>query len=99
MVQSSTQYLVRNDLITVGTASVNIAEGVPRQAIVIRNSSTAAQEITLNLGFNVAVANKGIVLKAGESFTDSTSEGYVCYQGQITAIASAANGQVSVMER
>lgn len=90
----------RNDLVAVSTTSVNIApfRATPRTAIYIRNSSTGAQVITLSFGFT-AVANTGIVLRPGESFTDANSESYICWQGTINGISSAADGQVSVYER
>jgi hypothetical protein len=93
------QDFTRNDLITVGTSSLVISDANPRSAIIIRNSSTGAQEITINLNYSSAVLNYGIVLKSGESFSDSDSAGYKCYQGVITAISSAINGQVSIFEK
>jgi hypothetical protein len=89
----------RNDLVSVGTASGIVADANPRITIYIRNSSAAAQEITLHVGYGQAEVNKGIILKAGESWLDSSGDGYPCYQGVITAISSAAGGQVSVFER
>lgn len=94
----------RNDQVAVGTTSTQIAYARnaenPRKVIVFRNTSTAAADIiTINLGFGAAVANKGIVLRQYESFTDSMDGGYQCWQGMITAICATANGLLSVMER
>jgi len=95
--------LSRNELIAVGTSAVVIAdsraESVPRKALYVRNSSTGGQDVTvLPSNARSAVALYGIVLKPGESWVDSTSEGYKCWQGSVSAIASAAGGQVSVFE-
>lgn len=90
---------VRNEVVAVSTSSVVICRAARRQAIAIRNSSTGAQVITLHLGFGLAIANQGIVLRPGESFVDSNVEGYEVFQGEITAISDAVNGQVSIFER
>jgi hypothetical protein len=95
----------RNESVSVAAASVEVArmgdsKANPRTAIVIRNRSDAdADIITLNLGLDQAEANKGIVLKKDEAFADSSSEGYECYQGVITAICATANGVLSIFER
>lgn len=95
---------VRNDSLTVGTSSILIAEVRPstikRKDILVRNiSASATAIISITMGQAIAVANKGIVLKQGESFTMSTSEGNECYQGQISAISNEAGATVSIFER
>jgi len=89
----------RNDSETVGTTSVLIAEAVERTGYTISNTSAGGQTITLNLGFNQAVANKGIPLAPGQAWVDSDGGGYLCHRGVITAISSAAGGTVAIMER
>jgi len=90
---------IRNDTVTVGATSVLVSQKQARKVIYIRNVSTAAQVITLALdNFNNATANKGIVLAPGEFFSDSNSEGYKCWDGDIKAIATAASGSLAIME-
>lgn len=95
---------VRSTSVNVGTTSVQIAalRNVPqnrRKVIVLRNiSANAADIISLNLGISAAVANTGIQLRQGESYIDSDSEGYHCWDRQIQAICATANGVLTVME-
>jgi hypothetical protein len=93
--------LARNVLVSVGTASVQVSPPpvAERKVYSIINSSSGGQVITVNLGFQAAVANQGVVLQPGQAWVDSSGEGYKCFQGPITAISSAASGQVSIMER
>lgn len=88
----------RNDLLDVHNTNVVISQATERVRLYLRNSSTGGQVITINLGYNEAVALQGIVLKAGDSFVDSNSGNYQVWQGVITAIGSAANGKLSIME-
>lgn len=90
---------IRNEAVAVGTSSVEIAPARNRKMILIRNTSSGTQEITVHLGYGVAVADVGIVLAAGESFSDSSEANYECFSGTITAIGDAASGQLSVVER
>lgn len=94
----------RNDSVSIGLTNTLVAEARteanPRKAIVIRNiSPNAADIITINLGLSTATANKGIVLKQYESFSDSSETGYECFQGTINGICATADGVVSIMER
>lgn len=88
-----------NTLVIVGTSSVEVLAAFRRRVWMVKNTSTGGQTITLNVGYGTAVASKGVVLNVGESVLDSTSEGYHAYAGVITAISSAASGQVSVFAR
>lgn len=92
---------VRGEPITIGTTSVNISRRRPlqnpRQVYTIRN--TGATTITIVFGGDAAVATYGQILMAGETMTDSSDSGYICYQDNISAISSAAGGQVTIMER
>ena len=95
-----TQNYARNVSLTVGVAEVNISPKRERKSIYIRNTSTAAQVITLAFdNINAVTAGVGIVLAPGEYITESTTEGYECWNGDIKAIASAAGGAVSIMEQ
>jgi len=89
----------RNEIVAVGTTSTQISFKKNRKVIYIRNSSTAGQTITVNMGPNTAVANTGIILDVGEFIVDSDIAGYQCYKDTITAISSAAGGQLSIFER
>ena len=94
----------RNEQVDVIATSSIIAEARnelnARKVISIRNTSTAEVDIiTINLGFNEATSNNGIVLKMGESFTDTSETGYNAYQGSISAICATANGKLSIFER
>jgi hypothetical protein len=101
---SQSQEPTRNEKVLVGTSSTIISfarQGLqPRKNIIIRNISTNALDIiTINLGFNQAVADAGVVLKQNESFSDSSETGYDCYQGVISAICDTANGVLAIYER
>jgi len=96
----------RNDAITLSTTSVQVAVGRPRRAIYFRNSSTGVQIITVvPSNVQAAVDGYGIVLKPGESFTDSSvagendDNGYRSYQGPYNAISNAAGAILSIFER
>ena len=96
---------VRNDSLTVGTSVVQVSQNMTggtnhRVGINLRNSSTGGQTISLAFSDNQqAVANSGIVLAAGQNIADFDSEGYIAWQGNITAIASAAGATLSIYER
>jgi len=101
---STIQEAARNDQVDVTTSNGKIADArnelKPRVSIVIRNTSASTADIiTVNFGFNTAVANKGMVLQQNESISDSSENGYQCWQGVITAICATANGKLSIFER
>jgi len=91
---------VRNEIVAVGVTSVSLTidQQGRRKMIYIRNTSDAAQVITVSLG-KTAVANQGFLLNVGDYIIDSRSELYEPYQGVITAISTAAAGQISIVER
>lgn len=98
------QEAVRNDAVAVPASSTLLTyarnRDNKRKMIMIRNISTNVLDvITINLGLQSATANTGIRLNKDESFVDSTSEGYECFQGEITAICATANGNVMILER
>lgn len=101
---SPIQEPTRNETVNIGVSSTLVSdprtEANPRKVFVFRNISTAdADIITLNLGFNPAVANEGIVLRKGESYGEATQQGFELWNGTINAICATANGILSVMER
>lgn len=84
--------------VTIGAASVLVAGKADRKSVYLRNTSTAAQVITIAFdNINAAVANVGVIIAPGEYLLDSNSEGYKCWNGDIKAIASAAGATLSVM--
>lgn len=91
----------RNETVDVGVAAVAVSKNnLGRRMLYIRNSSPAAQVITVTFSDNaIAVANKGIVLKPEEALTDSDSAGYECWKGNISAISDGANGVLTVVEK
>ena len=96
---------VRNEVVSVPNTSTQLCEQRlyvnKRKVLFIRNISTNANEVvTVHLGAEPAVAGTGIVLLQNESFTDSTSEGYECFQGVVNAICAVAGpASISIMER
>lgn len=59
--------------------------------------TTAGVIVTVVKGDVPAVALSGIVMQQYQIMTESSSEGYVCFQGPIQAVASAA-GAVAISE-
>lgn len=94
----------RNDQETVNITTTLISQSKisseqKRKLIMLRNTSTGGQVITVNFGFTPAIQNKGIVLNPNEVMCDSSSEGYDCWQGTINAISDIADGKLTVFER
>ena len=69
-----------------------------RIELIITNTSTLNQVITLGVGQNAA-AGVGIVLYAGSSYIAAIDARYRPTNDRITAIASAAAGSVAYFER
>jgi len=92
---------VRQETISVGTSQVSIANRRPQQNrrafYNIRN--TGASNVTISFGGGAAVITEGQILKPGESMTDSTDTGYLCYQDSLNAIGDAAGGSILIIER
>jgi hypothetical protein len=88
----------RNDLIAVGTSSIQLCPARARSEIVITNTSAAAQTLTLSFG-SQAVNNVGIPLKPFSVYYASNTTGFNVYQGDIYIVSDGAAGQVSIFER
>jgi len=93
----------RNQLLAVGTTSVVASEekqnlNSKRSCIIITNTSTNGQVITVSVD-SEAVANQGVVLSVGGVWSDTKESEYYPTQKLISAIASAAGGQISIQER
>ena len=97
---------VRNDTISVGATAVEIMGQTnyarPRRFFYVRNNSTGGQVITLVFGdLQTITANQGIVLVPTAAYYEVISFGDAeeVWQSRIWAIASAAGGSISVVER
>jgi hypothetical protein len=87
-------------VIPVGATSILISGKKNRISIVIRNIATDGSRISLSRSNSVAaVDGVGIILNQNEYSIDSNSEGYKAWSGDIYAIASTANGSISIEER
>jgi hypothetical protein len=92
---------IQQTLTSVGTSAVLIAPGritgAPRQELIIINTSTGGQNITLTFG--QGAAGYGIVLTPYAVYSANNGANYFVPQDEIWAIASAAGGQVSATVR
>lgn len=98
----SFQDQTREEEISVGETSQMIAiyrTAGQRKVLVVRNTSEDQTVISIAFGDKQAQNGKGIILKQNESFTDASSEGYQAFNGAVNAIASSANGKISIFER
>ena len=99
------EIIPRQTVISVGTSVVVVSNEIDlnatsyRKAIILKNTSTGGQKISLGIGLD-AVNGSGEVLDPGDYIIESASEGYFPTFGKfrITAIASAAGGTLAVME-
>lgn len=89
---------IRNQQLAVGATSVLLSTARNRSELIITNSSTGGEIITIALG-NEATANAGIVLTPYSVYYASASQGFNVWNGEIYAICSGAGGLVSVFER
>lgn len=88
----------RNESVSVGTSGVEISK--PKKRLVLYLTNTGTTTITVCMSeAEAATAGAGIVLTPGQFITDSISEGYIPYQGYISAIGDGAGGTLSVFER
>lgn len=94
----------RNATLTVNAAALTVvcppveSPYARRKAVTITNTSTGGQNVTVAFGEDVT-AGKGYFLVPYSTLNESKSENYECFQGRITAIASAIAGSVAVVER
>lgn len=71
-----------------------------RRALLLKNVSTGGQNITIFFSDQqTATPGSGIVLRPGDAVGDSQSEGFLAWQGNITAIADAAGGSLAIFQR
>jgi hypothetical protein len=90
----------RDDIISVGSTSVELSPetNTQRNVIVITNTSTAGQLITLAFA-KEAINGKGIVLFPTGAWAESIDSAFRPSNARITAVADGAGGQVTIHER
>jgi len=91
----------REDTVSVGATSVQVSPETgskQRQALVLTNTSTGGQVISLAWG-RQAVAGKGIVLSPQEHHVEAIDHGFVPLNFEINAIADGAGGSLAIHER
>lgn len=92
---------IRDVTVSVGTSNTLVSQQVnqgQRRVLVITNTSTAGQLISLAWG-SEAVANEGVVLYPGGTWQESVDGYFVPSNLYINAISSAASGSIAVHER
>lgn len=92
---------LRQDKETIGTTSIIILPrlGVgQRTMLIITNTSTAGQEITLKWG-GAATAGVGAVLYPGGSLFESRDPAFKPSTEEVWAVASAAGATIAIHER
>jgi hypothetical protein len=92
----------RNESVAVDTTSIQIApllakEG-EREVIVIKNTSTGGQKITISI-HATAIAGAGIVLNPNETWTESIESTYKPAKEDYNVISDGAGGQIAFFER
>lgn len=94
--------LDRNESMTINTTALVVSKdkqnATPRESIIIINTSTGGQKVTLAIDTE-AVDGAGIVLYPGGSWQDSKETGYIPTQKLITAISDLAGGTIAIQER
>lgn len=93
---------IRNSTLVVGTDSTIASEELfgdtQRKVLVITNTSTAGQVVTLSFGAD-AVAGSGIVLYPTGTWSESIDSKFIPANARVFAIASAAAGAIAIHER
>jgi len=89
---------VRNQIVLVDTANVLLSPAHYRNEIVITNTSSGAQVITISFG-DIAIAGEGVVLQPNSVYFGSNTAGFNVFQGDIFIIGNGSGGQVSIFER
>lgn len=93
---------VRNSAVAVGTTGVIIAPELiigQRTVLVITNTSTAGQTITIQTGEQAQSNLAGIILYSGGSWSESVDSAFQPSNLSFWAVSSAASGSVAIQER
>jgi len=98
------QEATRNETVDVIASSGVVSEARNehnfRKDLILRNTSpTIADIISLNIGFAIATAGEGVILRKDESISFSSETGYQCPNNVISAVCTTANGKLSIFER
>jgi hypothetical protein len=78
-----------------GTSGSAVASNASRKGLILRNTSTSGQRISLHMAGGTAVLDSGVTLYVGDAFQ---MDEYDFTTAAISAIASAASGRLSVQE-
>ena len=89
---------IRQAIVSVTTASTELAKAKKRTSFYILNQSTAGANITISFGERAAVASTGIMIPPGYAYYESNDAGFTCWQGKICAISTATTN-VCIVER
>ena len=96
------ELIPREISLAVGTSVVEVSpevgQSVKRRVLILKNTSTAGQIITISYGKD-AVAGVGVVLNPGDGQAEAEDAGFKVTQGRITAVASAVSGTLAIHER
>jgi len=89
-----------NTSVTIGVTNVEVSKECfqQRSAIVLTNTSTGGQIISIAIG-EQATANLGIQLRPGGVYQDTRDGNYNPSNKQINAISDVAGGTLAVHER
>jgi len=91
----------RNASYTIGATSTLISQRMPeglRKVIVVTNTSTGGETITLSIG-QQAAAGAGIILSSGGSWNESQDNTFMVTSDEIWCIGSGAGAKVAIYER
>lgn len=90
--------VVRNEAVAVSTTSILISPAHKRQEIIIINSSSGTQRITISIG-KEAILDAGVTLQPWGAWYGSANSEFRVASENIYVISSAASGQISIFER
>lgn len=93
---------VRNAALAVGTTGVIISNQLfegQRTVLVLTNTSTAGQIVTIQTGEQAQTALSGIILYPGGSWSESIDATFQPSNLEYWAVASAAGGTLAIQER
>jgi len=97
-----TEDKIRNTAVSVGTTAVQLALKLAigqRKSLVITNTSTGGQIITIATGESGVTALNGLVLYPGGSWSESLDSAFIPSNLEYWGISSAASGSVAIQER
>lgn len=87
-----TELQSRNEVITATTTSQRIAEKRltnSSKRVFFSVTNTGGVNLTILKGNGSATAGQGLVLTPNSSYTESSSEGFPCWQDEIQAVSTA----------